>query len=86
MFAVLGTRPDNSNGLSILTKTGNGLAFFGAKAVGKGYLDLDDADGAIMVEAGMLNSHVGYVLTNPAQPSSTPEGDPSLIKGGRKKP
>jgi hypothetical protein len=85
MFAMMGVRPDNSHGVSILTNTGNSLAFFGGKAVGKGYLELDDADGSIMVEAGMLNSHVGYVLTNPWQPSSTPEGDPSLIKGGRKK-
>jgi hypothetical protein len=85
MFAMMGVRNDNKTGVSILNNTGNTLAFFGAKAVGKGYLDLDDADGSVMVEAGMLNSHVGYVLTNPWQPSSTPEGDPSVIKGGHPK-
>jgi hypothetical protein len=85
MFAVMGTRIDNSLGISIMSNTAKSLAFFGGKAVGKGYLELSDADGAVMVEAGMLNSHVGYVLTQPYQPSSTPEGDPSVIKGGRKK-
>lgn len=85
MFAVMGARNDNSHGLSILTKTGTSLGFFGTKAVGKGYLELDDADGSVMVEAGMLNSHEGYVLTSPEQPSTTPQGDPSVLKGHRKK-
>jgi hypothetical protein len=85
LYAVMGARPDNSHGVSVLSKDGTTLAFFGAKSIGKGYLDLDAPDGSVMVEAGMLNSHVGYVLTNPAQPSSTPEGDPSMIKGGRPK-
>ncbi|MEO7208600.1 MAG: hypothetical protein ABI145_18000 [Steroidobacteraceae bacterium] len=82
--AWLGSASDNAVGLYILNKS-QPVGFFGEKASGKGFMHLDDAEGSIMVEAGSLDTHVGYVLVNPWQPSSTPQGDPSVLKGGRQK-
>jgi hypothetical protein len=61
------------------------LAVFGSKSRAKGYLELDDGGGSRMVEAGSLDSHKGYVLASPYQPSTTPQGDPSVLLGGGKK-
>jgi len=61
------------------------LAVFGSNNRAKGYLELDDGGGSRMVEAGSLDNHRGYVLASPWKPSTTPEGDPSVLKGGGKK-
>jgi hypothetical protein len=82
--AWLGSAKDNVVGLYILNKY-QPVGFFGEKASGKGFMHLDDPQGAIMVEAGSLDAHVGYVLTNPWQSSTTPQGDPSVLKGGKPK-
>jgi hypothetical protein len=47
-----------------------------------GYLELNDASGAKMVEAGMLPSRKGYVLASPARSSVGPNGNPSVLMGG----
>ncbi|MEO7205732.1 MAG: hypothetical protein ABI145_02870 [Steroidobacteraceae bacterium] len=57
------------------------LAFFGSKNAGKGYLELSEG-GSIMVEAGALNSHKGYVLATPYRSSVDPRGNPSVLQGG----
>jgi hypothetical protein len=51
----------------------------------KGILELTDANGTKMVEAGSLASGKGYVLVNPYHASVTPGGDPSVLMGGRGK-
>jgi hypothetical protein len=57
------------------------LSLFGTKNRVKGYLELNDSNG-IMVEAGALDDHKGYVLANPYRPSPELRGDPSVLKGG----
>jgi hypothetical protein len=59
------------------------LSLFGTKKRVKGYLELNDTNG-IMVEAGVLDSHKGYVMANPWRPSPDVRGDPSVLKGGGK--
>jgi hypothetical protein len=59
------------------------LSLFGTKKKVKGYLELNDANG-IMVEAGVLDSHKGYVMASPWRPSPDVRGDPSVLKGGGK--
>jgi hypothetical protein len=59
------------------------LSLFGTKKRVKGYLELNDMNG-IMVEAGVLDSHKGYVMANPWRPSPDVRGDPSVLKGGGK--
>jgi hypothetical protein len=51
----------------------------------KGILELTDASGTKMVEAGSLASGKGYVLVNPYHASVAPGGDPSVLMGGRGK-
>lgn len=73
-------------GYESLTFRGDGnavLSQFGTKNKGKGYLELNDSSG-IMVEAGALDSHKGYVLANPYRASPDLRGDPSVLKGGGK--
>ncbi|MEO6103949.1 MAG: hypothetical protein ABIP44_09975 [Pseudoxanthomonas sp.] len=60
------------------------IALFGGKERRKGYLELNDASGSKMVEAGSLDSHKGYVLANPYRASVDPHGDPSVLKGAGK--
>jgi hypothetical protein len=60
------------------------IAVFGSKDRSKGYLELNDSAGAKMVEAGSLATHKGYVLASPYQASVSPQGDPSVLKGGGK--
>lgn len=57
------------------------LSKFGTKNKTKGYLELNDSNG-IMVEAGALDDHKGYVLANPYRASPELRGDPSVLKGG----
>jgi hypothetical protein len=45
-------------------------------------MELNNSDGSKMVEAGMLNAGVGYVMTNPARSSVSPSGNPSVLMGG----
>ena len=52
---------------------------------GRGYLELNDAGGSKMVEAGSLATGKGYVLVTPWTASVTPGGDPSVLRGGKKK-
>jgi hypothetical protein len=59
------------------------LSLFGTKKRVKGYLELNDSNG-IMVEAGALDDHKGYVLANPYRASPELRGDPSVLKGGGK--
>lgn len=61
------------------------LSLFGAKNREKGFLQLSDSNGDAMVEAGVLDSHKGYVLASPYQASVDPHGDPSVLRGGKKK-
>jgi hypothetical protein len=61
------------------------LSRFGTKNRTKGFLTLNE-NGQMMVEAGVLNDHKGYVLAAPEETSMDPHGDPSVLKGGRKKP
>lgn len=61
-----------------------GLSVFGTKKRLKGYLELNDTNGNIMVEAGVLESNKGYVMATPWRPSPDVRGDPSVIKGGGK--
>ncbi len=63
--------------------TGAPIAMVGSKD-GKGYLELNDASGTKMVEAGSTKNSKGYVLVTPWQPSSDTKGDPSVLKGGGK--
>jgi hypothetical protein len=57
---------------------------FGTRNKSKGYMELNDSNGSKMVEAGMLDTHKGYVLASPYSPSVEPHGDPSVLKGGGK--
>ena len=52
---------------------------------GRGYLELNDAGGSKMVEASSLVTGKGYVLVTPWTASVTPGGDPSVLRGGKKK-
>jgi hypothetical protein len=52
---------------------------------GRGYLELNDAGGNKMVEASSQADGKGYVLVTPWTTSVTPEGDPSVLRGGKKK-
>ena len=61
---------------------GNPLSLFGTKERGKGYMELNDSTGTKMVEAGMLNSKVGYVLATPYRSSVGANGNPSVLMGG----
>jgi TolA-binding protein len=61
------------------------LSLLGAKNREKGFLQLSDSNGDAMVEAGVLDSHKGYVLASPYQASVDPHGDPSVLRGGKKK-
>jgi len=61
---------------------GTPLSLFGTKERGKGYMELNDSGGMKMVEAGMLNSKVGYVLATPYRSSVDPKGNPSVLMGG----
>jgi hypothetical protein len=45
-------------------------------------MELNNSDGSKMVEAGMLNAGVGYVMTNPSRSSVSPSGNPSVLMGG----
>jgi hypothetical protein len=58
------------------------IAVFGSKDRSKGYLELNDAGGKIMVEAGSLADHKGYVLASPYETRGGVLGDPSVLKGG----
>jgi hypothetical protein len=72
--------------LTYLNSGGTEVAHFGLSANSqKGYLDLGEPTGSKMVEAGVTDNHRGYVLVAPWQPSTTPEGDPSVLFGGRNK-
>ena len=73
---------DNEN-LAFYSDGSSVLSLFGTKKRVKGYLELNDANG-IMVEAGVLDSHKGYVMATPWRPSPDVRGDPSVIKGGGK--
>jgi hypothetical protein len=61
---------------------GNPLSLFGTKDREKGYMELNDSGGMKMVEAGMLNSKVGYVLATPYRSSVGVNGNPSVLMGG----
>ena len=45
-------------------------------------MELNDSSGSKMVEAGMLNAGVGYVMANPSRSSVSPSGNPSELMGG----
>ncbi|HXS77258.1 MAG TPA: FlxA-like family protein [Terracidiphilus sp.] len=62
--------------------SGSPLSLFGTKERGKGYMELNDSGGMKMVEAGMLNSRVGYVLATPYRSSVDAKGNPSVLMGG----
>ena len=62
--------------------SGSPLSVFGTKDRLKGYMELNDGSGSKMVEAGMLNSHVGYVMANPSRSSVGVTGNPSVLMGG----
>lgn len=51
---------------------------------GTGYLALSDSSGNTMVDAGTLKSQKGYVRVNPYRASTSPQGDPSVLIGGKK--
>jgi hypothetical protein len=51
---------------------------------GTGYLALSDSNGNTMMDAGTLKSQKGYVRVNPYRASTTPQGDPSVLMGGKK--
>jgi len=72
----------NKESLWFVGTGGNTVALVGTKGRAKGYLELNDASGAVMVEAGMLDAHKGYVLANPWKTSTAVTGDPSVLKGG----
>lgn len=74
----------NKQALSFRSDAKATLAQFGTKNREKGYLELNSPAGDKMVEAGMLNNNKGYVLANPYTPSVTPQGDPSVLRGGGK--
>ncbi len=62
--------------------SGSPLSVFGTRDRLKGYMELNDGGGSKMVEAGMLNSRVGYVMTNPSRSSVGINGNPSVLMGG----
>jgi hypothetical protein len=51
---------------------------------GTGYLALSDSGGNTMMDAGTLKSQKGYVRVNPYRASTSPQGDPSVLMGGKK--
>jgi hypothetical protein len=59
------------------------LSRFGTRNRKKGFLTLNE-NGEMMIEAGVLNDHKGYVLARPERPSMDPHGDPSVLKGAGK--
>jgi hypothetical protein len=72
----------DTDSLTFFSDGGNPLSLFGTKDRLKGYMELNDGSGAKMIEAGMLNSHVGYVLANPSRSSVGINGNPSVLMGG----
>ena len=68
--------------ISFISESGATIALFGSKDSTKGYFEVNEADGSIMVEGGSLKSHKGYVLANPYKASTALTGDPSVIRGG----
>jgi hypothetical protein len=64
--------------------SGSPIAFFGSKQT-RGYLELNDAGGKVMIEAGSLPEHKGYVLASPYETRGGVLGDPSVLKGGKAK-
>jgi hypothetical protein len=68
--------------MTFFSDSGNPLSVFGTKDRLKGYMELNDGSGSKMVEAGMLNSHVGYVMANPSRSSVGINGNPSVLMGG----
>jgi len=51
---------------------------------GTGYLALSDSSGNTMMDAGTLKSQKGYVRVNPNRASTSPQGDPSVLMGGKR--
>lgn len=74
----------NRQSLSFMSDNKATVALFGTKNRAKGYLELNDANGSKMVEAGMLNNNKGYVLASPYRATVDPQGDPSVLKGAGK--
>jgi len=71
-----------ADAITFFGRSNAAIALFGSKDSTKGYLELNDPTGNIMVEAGSLVSHKGYVLANPYKASTALTGDPSVIRGG----
>lgn len=81
MSASLGGRADKTSGFSIQDGA-TPLTYLGSKTGKGGYMEINDAAGSKMVEAGALDVHKGYVLTHPFRSSVDPRGNPSVLMGG----
>jgi len=68
----------------LMIRNGDGKAIGSITSqTGTGYLALSDSSGNTMMDAGTLKSKKGYVRVNPYRASTTPQGDPSVLMGGR---
>lgn len=71
-------------GITLLNSKENVASRIGLKD-DRGLVEVDDASGMKMVEAGSLPNGKGYVLANPFTPNMTAAGNPSMLLGGSKK-
>jgi hypothetical protein len=81
----LGGKPQvkmDKKSLAYYNDGGAVISVFGSKDRTKGYMELNDASGTKMVEAGSLNTRQGYVLASPYRSSVDPRGNPSVLQGG----
>ncbi len=77
------TADDSGGSFTTYNSAGSSTTHLGTKG-SKGYFEISDSAGSIMVEAGSLASHKGYVMATPWRPSPDVRGDPSVLKGGGK--
>lgn len=89
--AVVVFRADGKNGYNSLEQQGLMIRNGEGQAIGSitsqsgtGYLALNDSSGNTMMDAGTLKSQKGYVRVNPYRASTSPQGDPSVLMGGKK--
>ncbi|HEX6973489.1 MAG TPA: hypothetical protein VF147_03765, partial [Vicinamibacterales bacterium] len=78
------TGESTGGAVTIYSPRGGPLGSMNA-ANGRGYFELNDAGGSKMVEASSQADGKGYVLVTPWTTSVSPGGDPSVLRGGKKK-
>jgi len=78
------TAAKSTEGFVVYNAKGIAVGSLGS-ASSKGYFELSDAEGNKMVESSSQPDGKGYVLVTPWQVSVAALGDPSVLRGGKKK-